>query len=451
MAKIINPATGGTITEAVYDSSETLIEAVNKARAAQRKWRNLKPKERNRRLSKIRSVIVKHTDELASTISSVTGKSKVDAIATEILPAVIAARYYPKLAKRVLRPEKIRRSSIFFFNKKAYVYHEPYGVIGIISPWNYPFIIPFHEIMMALTTGNTVILKVATQSQPVGKLIQTIFDEADLPADILRVVNLPGEITGKAFIDAGIDKILFTGSTETGHKIAGLAGKNLVPVSFELGGSDAMIVLPDANLKRAVNGALWAGLSNSGQSCGGVERIYAADSVYDKFKELLVENAKKIRIGSPDGSGTEIGPLTTEQQKKKVSGHVEDAVRRGASVIYRSGIPAGVNGSGFFYPVTILENVPADAPVMQEETFGPVLVLERVRDESEIIRKANDSPMGLTSSLWTSSRKKAADLPRLLETGVVSVNDHLMSHGMPETPWGGYKDSGHSRTHGKWG
>ncbi len=347
----------------------------------------------------------------------------------------------------------------FFKQKTAYEIYQcdwssdvcSSDLIGIISPWNYPFIIPFHEIMMALTAGNSVILKAAAQSQPVGKLIQTIFDEADLPADIIRVVNLPGKITGKAFIDAGIDKILFTGSTETGREIAELAGKNLVSVSFELGGSDAMIILPDANLKRAANGALWAGLSNSGQSCGGVERIYAADSVYDKFKEILLENAKKISTGPAGGSGTEIGPLTTKKQKEKVSGYVEDAVRKGARAIYRSDILPGENGSGFFYPVTILENVPADAPVMQEEIFGPVLVLERVKDESEIIRKANDSPLGLTSSLWTSSRKKASYLPHLLETGVVSVNDHLMSHGMPETPWGGYKDSGHSMTHGKWG
>ena len=437
-----------------YDTPQILKEAVVKARKAQIKWQKLSVKLRGSYLGKLRTIITEHSDELVDIITETTGKSKIDALSTEILSAVIASRYYVKLAKRVLKPEKIHRSSIIFLNKKSYVYHEPYGVIGIISPWNYPFIIPFLEIVLALVAGNAVVLKPASRTWKVGTFMQRIFNKTGIPENLFRVINLPGEKAGKAFIDSGIDKMLFTGSTETGHKLAALAAQNLLPIACELGGKDAMIVLPDANIERAVNGALWAGLSNSGQSCGGVERLYIADSVYDKFKDRLIENAKKLRMGFGNDPSIEIGALTTEQQKEKVSNQVDDAVLKGANILYKSAVFPGETISGknsLFYPVTILENVPPDTLAAAEETFGPILVLEKVKDEKEALYRANDSSMGLTASVWTSDRKKALSMARLLETGVVTVNDHLMSHGMPETPWGGSKGSGHSRTHGKWG
>lgn len=430
-----------------YDTPQILNEAVAKARKAQIKWRKLSIKMRGSYLKKLRTIITEHSDELVDIITEATGKSKIDALSTEILSALIASRYYVKLARRVLKTERIRRSSIIFFNKKSYVYHEPYGVIGIISPWNYPFIIPFHEVLSALIAGNAVVLKPASRTQEVGSFMQKLFNKTGIPENLFRVINLPGETVGRAFIDSGIDKLLFTGSTATGHKLAALAAQNLLPIACELGGKDAMIVLPDANIERAVNGALWAGLSNSGQSCGGVERLYIVDSVYDKFRDTLIANAKKLRMGSQNDPSIEIGSLTTEQQKEKVSTQVDDAVLKGANILYKS----TVYSNSLFYPVTILENVPRDALAAAEETFGPILVLEKVKDEKEALYRANDSSMGLTASIWTSDRKKALSLSRLLETGVVTINDHLMSHGMPETPWGGSKGSGHSRTHGKWG
>jgi len=432
-----------------YDTPQILKETVLKARKAQIKWQGLSIKTRGHYIGKLKTIIAERSDELIHIITETTGKSKIDALSTEILSTVIASRYYVKLAQRILKREKIRRSSILFFNKKSYVYHEPYGVIGIISPWNYPFAIPFHEIVPALLAGNAVILKPASRTSKVGTFMQSIFDETGIPENLFRVVYLPGEKAGNAFVNSGIDKLFFTGSTDTGRKLASLAAQNLLPLSCELGGNDAMIVLPDANIERAVHGALWAGLSNSGQSCGGVERIYVANSVYGKFKEKLIENAKKLRMGFPDDPSIEIGSLTTEQQKEKVSAQVEDAVFRGANILYKSSVYTGKNS--LFYPVTILENVPPNAPAVTEETFGPVLVLEKVKNEEEAIYRANDSSLGLTASVWTSDRKKAFSLSRFLETGVVTVNDHLMSHGMPETPWGGSKGSGHSRTHGKWG
>ena len=443
-----------------YDSPELLKEAVVKAREAQIKWQKFSIKLRGSYLKKLRTIITQHSDELVDTITKATGKSRIDALSTEILSSVIASSYYAKLAKSVLKPEKIRRSSIIFFNKKSYVYHEPYGVIGIISPWNYPFIIPFHEIFLALIAGNAVVLKPASRTQEVGSLMQRFINETGIPENLFKVVNLPGEIAGEAFINSGIDKLLFTGSTETGHKLASLAAGKLLPLACELGGKDAMIVLPDANVERAVNGALWAGLSNSGQSCGGVERLYISDSIYEKFKTKLIENAKQLRMGPDNNPSTEIGSLTTEQQKEKVANQVDDAISKGADILYisESNTPDGTLsrsdtfGKGsLFYPVTILENVPANALAAAEETFGPILVLERVKDENEAINRANDSSMGLTASIWTSNRKKALSLAGRLETGVVTINDHLMSHGMPETPWGGSKGSGHARTHGKWG
>jgi succinate-semialdehyde dehydrogenase/glutarate-semialdehyde dehydrogenase len=338
---------------------------------------------------------------------------------------------------------------VLFFNKRSTLLREPYGVIGIISPWNYPLGIPMHELVQALLAGNTVVLKVATQSQPVGEAIVDLFRDAGLPPGVLGLIHLPGAEAGKAFVGSGIDKLLFTGSTEAGKMLMAGAAERLLPLSLELGGNDAMIVLGDANLTRAVDGAIWAGLSNSGQSCGAVERIYVEGPLYDPFVDLLKRRIGSLRFGA------ELGALTTASQLQAIRAFVEDARTKGAAVWVWDGpqqaSPAASGGSLSFHPPVVIENADEGMLVHTREIFGPVLAVKQAGDAEEALRWANDSHLGLSASIWSGDRRKARELAGRLQAGVITVNDHLMSHGMPETPWGGYKQSSLGRCHGELG
>lgn len=442
MTELYAPATGEKIGIVRTDPIEELSQIVQKASKAQKGWAALIPRNRNRILLKMRQYLVMHADETADVIARCTGKTVNDAFATEVFPGTLAIGYYLKAVRRFAKPRRLKRSSIMFFNKQSSLVHEPWGVIGIISPWNYPFGIPFHEVIMALAAGNSVILKVATQVQPVGDIFRKMAFHSGLPENLLNVVDLPGNAAGRAFLRSGINKLFFTGSVAVGKELMSLAADNLIPVSLELGGNDPMIVCSDANLYRAAAGAVWGGISNCGQSCGGVERIYVLDDVYDEFMNEL----GKIIIGLRQGVGldADFGSLTTKKQKETVQAHIKDAQAKGATI--RAESPP-VEGE-LYHRAVVLENVTHDMDVMKHETFGPVLAVCRVRTEEEAIALANDSYLGLTASVWTKNRKRGWRIAGLLEAGAVTVNDHLMSHGMAETPWGGYKMSSIGRSHG---
>jgi len=261
---------------------------------------------------------------------------------------------------------------------------------------------------------------------------------------------MPGADAGDAFINCGIKKLFFTGSVAAGKKLMSAAGEKLLPVSLELGGNDAMIVCSDADLERAANTALWAGFSNAGQSCGGVERIYAEADIYDDFVRLLKTKADRLRIGNDNSFSTDIGSITTKKQFERVDFIVNDAVSKGAKASLHGALSAGSDKGLFIKPV-IIEDAPDNAAGLMEEIFGPVVFVSRVKDTDEAIIKANNSELGLTASVWTRSNKKAALIADRLEAGAITVNDHLMSHGLAETPWGGFKNSGIGRTHGELG
>lgn len=454
---LYNPANGQPIGTILRHSPEDASHAVTAARQAQSEWEALPFPAKDKIFKQVAALIGERSSQLAETIASCTGKTRIDALSTEVLPAAIAVRYYPKAARKFQRPRRLKKSSILFFNKFSRLYRKPHGVVGIISPWNYPFGIPFHEICQALATGNAVVFKVATQAQPVGEAIARLFHDAGLPGDVLHLVHLSGREAGEGLLAAGIDKLFFTGSVPIGKQLMAAAAAYLTPVSLELGGNDAMIVFADANLRRAAAGAAWAGLSNCGQSCGGVERVYVVDSVYDQFVSLLKEEVTALRQGDDTTADFsqpvhyELGSLTTTTQLQTVREHIKDATRKGACCSPQSTTtPAekSIESNGLFHSAIILESVNHDMQVMREETFGPLLAIHKVFSAAEAIKKANDSDLGLTGSVWSRSSKKADSVAAQIQAGTVTINDHLMSHGMPETPWGGYKNSAIGRSHG---
>jgi succinate-semialdehyde dehydrogenase/glutarate-semialdehyde dehydrogenase len=445
----INPATGQLLGRSPLNTPEDVRLAVLNARAAQDRWAGVSVRTRARAIRRVRSYLVEHVDELAETISHDNGKVRFDALATEVLPAALAAGYYASRARRFLKTRRLWPGHLLFANKSSQIRRVPWGVVAIISPWNYPFAIPFSEIVMALLAGNGVILKVASQTQIVGRALQRAFAAAELPKGLFSYVNLPGRTAGDALLDAHIDKLFFTGSVAAGKELMAKAAKTLTPVSLELGGNDPMVVCPDAHLERAAAGALWAGYSNAGQSCGGVERIYVHADIYHAFVDKLAEKVRTLRIGPDNDHHVDMGAMTTTAQMETVRRHIDDAVRRGAAVFAQADPPSA--GQGNFLPAVLLTNVNHSMAVMKEETFGPVVAVMKVDDMDAAVRLANDSDLGLTASVWSRNRRHAMKLARQLQAGVVTINDHLMSHGLPETPWGGLKLSGIGRTHGSIG
>jgi len=444
--QLVEPATGRRLAARKVQNSDAVREAVRASRVAQAAWAQTPLRQRQAHARAMGREITARADELSQLISRATGKTRMDALSTDVFSGAMMAYYYARIAPRVLNPRRLDRSSIMFFNKVSWLTRVPFGVIGIISPWNYPFCIPLHEVIPALLAGNGVVLKVATQVQPVGDAIADLVKTAGFPNGLFSLVHLPGRAAGDALLDAGVDKLFFTGSTEVGRDIAARAARRLVPVVLELGGADAMIVLDDANLPRAAAGALWAGMSNAGQSCAGVQRIYVQAGAWDGFRRELAVQVAKIRVGPDRDFDVEVGSLTSEEQKKKTDAALRDAVRKGAKVLARAG-----GSSGLFYPVTVIENADSSMTAMREEVFGPIMALEKVADEAEAVARANGSRYGLSASVWSRNRRRARRVADRLRAGAVTLNDHLMSHGMSETPWGGFGDSGMGRSHGALG
>jgi len=442
----INPSTGEEIGEYGIDSIEFLTAAMKAAREAWPAWAALPLKQRIKHIKKIRTYILDNLDELSGAISMDNGKTRIEALGTEIVPCAMSLSYYCKMAPKFLKDRKLPMGNIMFINKRSKIARVPFGVVGIISPWNYPFAIPFAEIIMALLAGNTVIFKAASETQVVGHMLNKCISSAGLPSGVFNYINMPGSVAGDAFLDAGINKLFFTGSVPVGKYLMKKAAETLTPVSLELGGNDAMIVCEDADLKRAAAGAIWAGFSNSGQSCGGVERIYVQRKVYDEFLGYLKQGIESMRIGQDTDFEVDMGAMCTKRQVDTVNMHIQDALKKGAK-IYAQKKPSAGQGSRLL-PCTVLTNVSHDMLVMKDETFGPVVGVMPYDSIDEAVRLANDSNLGLTGSVWSGKRGKAMKIARRIEAGAITINDHLMSHGLAETPWGGFKESGIGRTHG---
>lgn len=442
----VNPATGDVLGHSPLNIPEDVLHAVSQARAAQTLWADMPVKARAAILRTMRDYLSDHADELAEIVSNDNGKTRTDALATEILPALMALDYYCRKAPSCLKDRRVMPANLLMANKQTKIIRVPYGVVGIISPWNYPFSIPFSEVVMALLAGNAVILKVATETQMVGLALARCIAAIDLPPGLFTHINLPGRVAGTAFLEAGVDKLFFTGSVTVGKTLMAQAAQHLTPLVLELGGNDPMLVCADADLERAAGGAVWAGLQNSGQSCGGVERVYVHRSVHDLFLNILAPKVEQLRVGVDRDYNLDLGAMTTAKQKKTVERQVQEALDAGATMAAHSKAPS--SEKGHFLPAMLLTQVDHHMTIMKQETFGPVLCVMPVDDMDQALALANDSDLGLTASVWTRNHKQGELLARQIKAGVVMINDHLMAHGLAEIPWGGFKYSGIGRSHG---
>jgi succinate-semialdehyde dehydrogenase/glutarate-semialdehyde dehydrogenase len=444
-----NPANNIEIGRARLHEPREITDVIRKAKESQKEWAKYSLSKRTKIIKRIRDYLVSNVNEIAETISKDNGKTLIEAVSTEVVPAAMAISYYCSNAKKFLSPQKIGAGNIILFYKRSKILLVPYGVVGIISPWNYPFAIPFSEVVMALLAGNAVILKTATETQIVGLELKKAIEYAGLPDNVFNFINLPGKKAGDVLLESGIDKLFFTGSVAVGKYLMRKASETLTPVCLELGGNDAMIVCGDADPYRAAMGALWAGFQNAGQSCGGIERIYVHENIYNQFMSILKSKIENLYINIGSDFNSQMGCMTTTKQVETVNLHLKDAIDKGAQLFAQSKLPENLGKN--FIPATVLTNVNHEMLVMKDETFGPVVGVMKFNEIEEAINLANDSYLGLTGSVWSRNRKKAEKIASQINAGVVTINDHLMSNGLAETPWGGFKESGIGRTHGKLG
>jgi acyl-CoA reductase-like NAD-dependent aldehyde dehydrogenase len=441
----INPATGEVIGTVPEMTEGEVREAVQRARRAFDTWSSLSFEQRADHILSVCDLMVDRSADIARTISKETGKPIGDAYVAELFTTADLIHFYARKGKKILQPKQVTTG--MFLNKKAYKLYQPLGVVAVISPWNYPFSLTMGPVISALFAGNTVVLKPSEFTPFVGKLVGDLFEGVGSHSGIVQVVTGAGK-TGEALVRSGVQKVVFTGSVETGRKVMRAAADSLTPVVMELGGKDPMIVLDDADVERAANAAVWGAFSNCGQTCTSIERVYVTEGIYDEFVAKVVEKTKALRVGYSEGDQVfDVGSITRPAQMDVIESHISDAKEKGARIL-TGGRRIEEKKPGYFYEPTVLVDVDHRMKIMTEETFGPVLPIMKVRNRDEALRLANESRYGLGASVWTKDSKEAERLAEEVKAGGVVVNDCLAHYGVPSLPFGGVKESGIGRTHG---
>ena len=444
----VNPATGETLREFECVSQHEVHAAVTRAHAAQPAWAALGVRKRIAILRNLQLLLHQKKSEVAQLVTREAGKPYVESLLTEVLVVLDAARFLIGQAYQLLRDEPVPHGNLVMKTKTGHLVREPYGVIGIISPWNYPFSIPATESLAALAAGNAVVVKPSEFTSLTAIELESLLHQAGVPGEIFQVLVGDG-VTGSALINANIDKLVFTGSVPTGKRIVQAAAARLLPVVLELGGKDPMLVLDDADIEIASQGAVWGAFVNAGQACLSVERCYVQRSLYRPFLEACVRHTRQLRVGDGSNPETDVGPLIHQRQLLNVESQVEDARAQGARVL-EGGKRLPEIGANYYAP-TLLADVTHAMRIMREETFGPVLPVMPFESDDEAIRLANDSEYGLAASLWTRDRARGEALARRIQVGTVMVNDVVSCFGISEAPHGGVKASGIGRSHGRFG
>lgn len=399
--------------------------------------------ERLNYLDKIQKYILENREYIIDKIISETGKARFDALTSEIFGVLDLIEYLKKESKKLLS-DKVINTPTVLMGKKSKIFYEPLGTVLVIAPWNYPFYLTLVPALTAFTAGNSVIIK-PSEVTPLKGLLEEIFHKTSMN-DFIQVVY-GGKDTGEKLIEQRPDKIFFTGSVKTGKKIMEKASQYLIPVELELGGKDAMIVFDDVNMDRTVNGALWGALTNAGQSCTSVERLYVQEEIYSRFINKLEEKIKKLHLPKNNQdkfNNFDMGYMTAEFQIKIVEDHIKDSIEKGAKIV--TGGKREENS--MFFPPTIITNIDKSMKIINEETFGPVIPIIKFSTEEEVINMANDSEYGLSASVWTKDIQKAERIARKLKVANVSINNVMLTEANPYLPFGGYKYSGFGKTKG---
>ena len=433
----LNPATGDVVDVHVVDEPADVDAAVARAREAAGWWGELSFDERKQVLNQWKGVLARRIGQLADLVHQETGKPHADA-QLEIGLAIDHLAWAAGHAEKTLGPHKVS-AGLLMANHAATVEYRPLGVIGVIGPWNYPVFTPMGSIVYALAAGNTVVFKPSEYTPGVGVWLAESLAEVVPDRPLLQTVVGYGG-TGAALCRAAIDKLAFTGSTATGKKVMATCAENLTPVLIEAGGKDALLVDEDADLAAAADAAIWGAFSNAGQTCAGVERVYVHERVYDAFLDEVTKQAKDIHAGSH--TGAHFGPMTMPAQVEVVRRHVNDALARGARALM--GGEESV-GDRFIQPV-ILTDVPPESCAITEETFGPTMTVNRVRDMDEAVELANGTSFGLGSTVF--SKARGPELARRIRSGMTAINSVISFAGIPALPFGGVGDSGFGRIHG---
>lgn len=432
--KTVSPSTGEIIDE-VSLAGEGEIE-----KALQAAWEGVGKEVPRKLFSRLREVLSRRAEEVAELIAREQGKPVTEALAAEIYPSLSYIAFLEEKGEEFIRDKEMPPEEPMFSDRRGRLIVKPTGITLAISPWNYPFAIPFLDIVASIFASSPVLFRPSSLTPLVGLKIAELFQEAGFPPFSLQVLITTHGDAERIIRDPRVSTVMFTGSLEVGKKIGTIAGEELKRAVLELGGKDAMVVFEDANLERAVNGALWAGFMNAGQTCASVERLIIHHEIAPSFLKALRNKVKKLRVGDPLNDGVDMGPMVSENQREKVLSMLS------SGEILAGGNP--IEGKGFFMEPTLVYEPPEDSPLWQEEVFGPVISIKTFKTEEEALRLANNSKYGLTASVWTKDRERARRVSEKLEAGVVTVNDHLSSYAEPSAPWGGVKGSGLGRTHG---
>jgi succinate-semialdehyde dehydrogenase/glutarate-semialdehyde dehydrogenase len=448
MITSVNPSSNEPLRELKCCTAEDIFAAVDRAKAAQPPWAELGLKKRIAIVREFQARLLERKSEIATAITREAGKPVAEALVTEVLVVLDAARFLIDNAYQILRDEPLAHGNLATKLKSGRLVCEPYGVVGIISPWNYPFSIPATETLAALVAGNAVVLKPSELTSLIALELQSLLHEAGVPKDVFQVLVGEGD-AGAVLLRSPIDKLVFTGSVSTGKRIAAVAAERLLPLVLELGGKDPMIVLEDADIDVASSAAVWGAFVNAGQACLSVERCYVHRSIYERFVALCAEKTKKLNVGNGMDALTDVGPMINPRQLQIVESHIEDARRQSARIV-TGGKRLTELGRNFYAP-TVVADVTHEMRIMREETFGPVLPIMPFDSEDEAARLANDSEYGLAASVFTRNSDRGERLARRIHAGTVMVNDVISCFGISEAPHGGVKASGIGRAHGRFG
>ncbi|MFF4184551.1 succinic semialdehyde dehydrogenase [Streptomyces sp. NPDC001691] len=440
------PFTGEKLADLPESTPEDVAGAFARARAAQRAWAATPVRARAAVLLRFHDLVLARQAEVLDLIQLETGKARLHAH-EEVQAVAVAARHYGRKAPAYLKAR--RHTGVVPTLTKVTELRQPRGVVGQIAPWNYPLELSVGDALPAFVAGNAVVMKPDTETALTALWARDLLIEAGLPAEVFQVVLGEGPVVGPEVVKHA-DYVSFTGSTRTGREVAQGAAARLVGVSLELGGKNAMLVLHDADVEKAAAGAVRACFSSAGQLCISIERLYVHESIADAFLDRFAARTKAMRLGRSLAYGADMGSLVGERQLETVTRHVEEAVAKGARLL--AGGVARPDIGPLFYEPTILDGVEAPMAVCTEETFGPVVSVYRFTDEDEVVERANGTPYGLNSSVWTKDSRRGHEVAAKLSTGTVNINEgYAPAYGSVQSPMGGMKDSGLGRRHGSEG